>query len=226
MARTTYSGTCALCGAALDSRTAAAHLNTCAPGHDPSSGASRPLVRLRVTGLGAKAYWLDVEARADASLVTLDRFLRDIWLECCGHMSLFSIPPYEYSSSPTGSMGLAGRAHNERSMKAAISEAFARARAKATYDYDFGSTTRLALEVTGTRHGRLGKPGVRLLARNNPLPWKCGLCRQPAVSVCTQHAERTSPFVCAVHEKTHRSEDAAFLPVVNSPRMGVCAYAG
>ena len=35
-------------------------------------------------------------------------------------------------------------------------------------------------------------------------------------------------FVCEAHRASHAcsEDDEAFLPVVNSPRMGVCAYAG
>jgi hypothetical protein len=45
-------------------------------------------------------------------------------------------------------------------------------------------------------------------------------------SLRAAHDAAGSPFACAAHESTHPCEDEAFLPVVNSPRMGVCGYAG
>jgi hypothetical protein len=38
---------------------------------------------------GYKWYWLHIEIPASATLDDPDDFLRDIWLECCGHLSAF-----------------------------------------------------------------------------------------------------------------------------------------
>jgi L-ascorbate metabolism protein UlaG (beta-lactamase superfamily) len=141
-------------------------------------------------------------------------------------MSVFSIPPFTYSSSPGGMSGLFGRANTERSMRSTIGDVFSHDGQKGTHDYDFGSTTRLSLARTGMRVSRIDKSGVRLLGRNDPLNWACGVCGQPATLVCCARDNDSSPFVCAAHQKGHRCQDVAFLPVVNSPRMGVCAYEG
>lgn len=168
MARTALKGTCALCGTSIDKRRVTAHLDTCAPADDVASGRPRQLLILRIGALGAPEYWLDVEADADAALSKLDTFLRSIWLECCGHLSMFSIPPFRYASS-IDTYGL-GRANTERSMRVKIGEAFSRRGQKGTYDYDFGSTTRLTVEVTLKSHmiswfrGLAGR-GRRLVGR-------------------------------------------------------------
>lgn len=225
MPQRTFKGTCALCAIGVDKRRSSAHHATCAPAHDGATGRDADLVTLRVTALGAPEYWLDVEAEAGATLSKLDAFLRRIWLECCGHLSMFSVPPFRYSSSG-GTLGMFGRANSERSMSAKIGAVFGRIGQKGTYDYDFGSTTRLTLERTGARLGRIGKRSVRLLVRNDPLPWRCGACGAPATLICSAHESDDSPFVCAAHEATHGCGGEMFLPVVNSPRMGVCGYAG
>lgn len=185
MPRRTFKGTCALCGTTVDKRHSAAHHCTCAPAHDPETGRPTDVVTLRVTAVGASEYWLDVEAEAGAALSKLDGFLRNIWLECCGHLSMFSVPPFRYPSSPSGMSGLLGRANAERSMRAKIGEVFSRNGQKGTYDYDFGSTTRLGIERTGSRLGRMGKQSVRLLVRNDPLAWTCGACGKPEKKYCT-----------------------------------------
>ena len=215
-----------MCGTSVDKRRSAVHYGTCAAAHDVDKARAAELVTLRITAVGAPGYWLDVEADAAAALSKLDAFLRDTWVECCGHLSMFSVSSQRYSSSPSDLSGFLGRANPERSMRAKIGEVFARTTDKGTYDYDFGSTTRLAIERTGGRDGRIGKQSVRLLVRNDPLPWRCGVCGQPATRVCCAHETESSPLVCAVHEEIHPCSDAMFLPVVNSPRMGVCGYAG
>ena len=45
-------------------------------------------------------YWMHLEVPADATLGSLDRFLRDTWLECCGHMSEFEIEGTRYPIEP------------------------------------------------------------------------------------------------------------------------------
>ncbi len=49
-------------------------------------------------GLYAPEYWTHFEVPAAASLADVDRFLREIWLECCGHLSAFNIQGKEYLS--------------------------------------------------------------------------------------------------------------------------------
>jgi hypothetical protein len=226
MPQRTFKGTCALCGASVDKRRSAAHYIACAPAHDVPTGREADLLIVRIGAVGATEYWLDIEAETGAGLSKLDAFLRDIWLECCDHLSLFSVPPFRYSSCPSDLPQLLGRASTERSMAARIGAVFSHTGQKGTYDYDFGSTTRLTVERVGARVGRIGKTPVRLLVRNDALPWKCGRCGAPATLVCSAHESDDSPFVCDAHEADHECGDETFLPVVNSPRMGVCGYAG
>src|SRR5205823_4274880 len=90
------------------------------------------------------------------------------------------------------------------------------------YDYDFGSTTRLRLKVAGIRTGKWsGKERVRLLARNVAPELVCGSCGKPAKWI---NAE-SDTFLCAACARKDADEEY-LLPVVNSPRMGVCGYTG
>jgi hypothetical protein len=228
-------GECALCGKAIGRVAAKKHVAECAPAHDAPNGTEQWLVQLRATSPGLPAYWLDVEVKADATLAALDSFLRRVWLECCGHLSAFRIGAIDYFS-PGYDFGFArdvavlrGRRIAERRMSAKLYDALPTIGARFLYEYDFGSTTSLELKVIGGRDGRLGRTATRLLARNTPPRWPCAICGQPADAVCAFcfQGEATNPFVCANHERHHAcGEDEGFLPVVNSPRMGVCGYAG
>jgi hypothetical protein len=221
-------GTCELCGAEFTSAGAGRHLAACAPRHDAAAGQPQDLIHLRVTAPGAAGYWLDVEVRADAKLSALDAFLRDIWVECCGHLSGFEIGGVDYASQVSRDplSRMFGR-RPQRSMGVPMGKALAAAD-RFTYDYDYGSTTRLQLAVRGRRAGRAGRAGVRLLARNHPLVWPCATCGEPATRVCALCIhESSNPFTCDAHARRHPCERGkALSPVVNSPRMGVCGYAG
>jgi hypothetical protein len=90
------SGECNLCGATFSRQKMTRHLAACQPSAHKSSGTA---FHLFVEARYDKAYWLHVALPANAALSTLDRFLRDIWLECCGHMSAFNINGMSYVSA-------------------------------------------------------------------------------------------------------------------------------
>ncbi len=226
-------GVCALCGHRAVKGTMGRHLATCAPAHDAKEGEPAPLFRLRVEAAGNPSYWLDVEVKAEARLRVLDRFLRDVWLECCEHLSAFTIGGVRHEVAldsmwdfPADSFG----GPRPRSMNARLHEAVGSRRAF-RYEYDFGSTTHLKLRMTAAREGRLGRRSLRLLARNESVAWSCVVCGGPAAQICAWCEEESeNPFFCKDHAPAHIAEahegDEGFLPVVNSPRMGVCGYTG
>jgi hypothetical protein len=112
-------------------------------------------------------------------------------------------------------------------MSAQIGEALRPAGGELRYEYDFGSTTTLAITAVGERRGRIGRPAVRLLARNSPPALMCARCGKPATFICPYCLGESNGLVCDAHRSAHQREDEeAFLPVVNSPRMGVCGYTG
>ena len=182
------------------------HLMSCPSTHD-GRGAPTALVQLRIEAAGDPRYWLYVEAQAGATLQQLDAFLRRVWLECCGHMSAFRVGQREVAK------------------RSAIGQAFGPKGLRFTYDYDFGSTTTLGGQVLAERQGSLGRAALRLLARNDPLPWRCEMCTRPASIVCPFCLYSGPSLFCDEHAQEHPcAEEQAYLPVVNSPRMGVCGY--
>ena len=207
-AKSTNPGFCALCGHRATKTTMMAHVEACVAAHD-KLGQPQPLVVLRFAAVGEPRYWLVIEAKADAQLGHVDALLRQRWLECCGHMSAFRL----------------GR--RELAMTTATAIAFARAASKVEYEYDFGSTTALTGELVGKRQGSIGRASVRLLARNEPLVWPCGDCKAPATVVCPYCIDSDDGLFCDAHADVHEhAGEEVYLPVVNSPRMGVCAYTG
>jgi hypothetical protein len=201
------------------------HLRSCAPDHDHPNGASTDLFQVRVEARNAPIFWLDVEIKGSSPIRRLDDLLRRAWLECCGHLSAFEslgvryavVVDREYGPHP-----------NERSMNARVADVFGIPGQRLSYEYDFGSTTELSLRFVSTRRGNIGRGAARLLARNEAPAWKCAVCEASATLVCPFcMVENAKPFVCSTHARDHAcGDDESLLPVVNSPRMGVCGYTG
>ena len=98
---------------------------------------------------------------------------------------------------------------------------------KFTYEYDFGSTTELKLKVISERDGVVQEEddSVTILARNVPPVILCKVCGKPATKVVAGYFNLEENAYC--NKCVRRSEDAdMMLPVVNSPRVGVCGYTG
>lgn len=204
----TNSGTCELCKRQASKAQMTRHVASCAPNHDVQ-GPRTSLLQLWIDAGGDPRYWLYAEGRFDATLQHLDAFLHRVWLECCDHMSAFRIGPHELA------------------MRTKIGLALERAGGKFTYDYDFGSTTTLRGQVLSSRDGSPGQRAVRLLARNDPLSWTCEKCSQPATIVSPLCIDSGPSLFCDEHARQHPcAEEQVYLPVVNSPRMGVCGYTG
>ena len=200
----------------------ARHLGACLPQHPDPKGQPARLIRLRVEGAELPVFWLDVEVKEKAPLAAVDQLLRDVWLECCGHLSAFRIGGVTYTQPFDDGMG----AEDERSIETPVVKALRGWKGWLRYEYDFGSTTYLRMRVAATREGIVGRRLVYLRARNVEPIWKCGTCEQPATLVCSYCVYNAYPFLCEKHAKRHECGEEAMLPVVNSPRTGVCAYAG
>ncbi len=221
MPRQSSQGKCNLCGESFSKQAMTRHLAKCKQEHAGRETGQRRILHLQIEGRGAPEYWLHVEIPADASLKTLDGFLRDTWLECCGHLSAFNIAGETYDVTPEPDPW-SGR--KPRSMSAKL-DGVLEPGMRFAHEYDFGSTTELALKVVSERQGAL--KSVRVLARNDPPDIPCGECGKPATHVCTQCMyEGPEGWLCEEHAAEHECGEDYFLPVVNSPRVGVCGYAG
>ena len=194
------------------------HLATC---DGPGAATKKPQATAEVFHLlvdGGGPFWLYLFARADATLEHLDAFLRQIWLECCGHLSAFQVGGRTYSFAPDGDFG-------DKSMSATLRKVLS-PKLKFTHEYDFGSTTELLLTVVGTRDLHIGKDKVLLAARNEKPIFPCHECKNPAEFICTECMYDRDPWLCKKCSKKHTCDEEMLLPFVNSPWTGVCAYTG
>jgi hypothetical protein len=160
----------------------------------------------------AGEYFIHLLVKGDASMKVIDSFLKDIWLECCGHMSGF------------------GHNNFKVSMNHKVIDVFD-TRIKIFHDYDYGTTTRVFLK--GLKNYQLNlKEKIILLSRNEPLKLMCATCKKkPAVNICTTCNYDDYSFFCESCSEKHEKvcedfADYSSMPIVNSPRMGECGYTG
>ena len=173
------------------------------------------IYHLKISAYGL--YWLHVEVKGTATLMDLDAFLREIWLECCGHLSQFTIHGVRYSSYEEEDDWWGDA---PESMEIPLNKVI-NIKDKFKYEYDFGSTTELTIQVISVREGAIDK-SIRILARNNPPVFVCEKCNGIATQICQGCYED----YCDECIKTHECADEYAMPIVNSPRTGVCGYVG
>lgn len=196
-------GNCYLCGAELGKTAMKNHI---LKAHSSADG-GQDCCLLKIEGAENKNYWLLIDIPAEKTLTAVDKFMRKIWLECCGHMSAFYAAGYREiaKSRKVGSFPVG---------------------AKLLHEYDFGTTTECVITFMGYTRRPQQRELVRLLARNIPPQFRCDECGSPAEYICTQCIfDSDNPFYCAECGEKHEHEEL-LLPVTNSPRMGECGYCG
>jgi hypothetical protein len=214
-------GRCALCSEIFSKRAMTRHLQSCREEHPrklPGRGKPRQekVFHVVVEGAGLPQYWMHLEAPAGATLSDLDALLRETWLECCGHMSAFTIGNERYSISPLTEYG-------EREMGVALGDVLRRG-LRFYHEYDFGTTTALLLKVVSETERVVNNRAIEILALNLAPVIPCDVCGKPAEKVCAQCIWEKEAWLCRECAAQHECGEEMLLPVVNSPRTGMCAY--
>jgi len=195
-------GMCNVCGITLYGNEAYSHFGRCVEArHGIRASRTAPKGRHRLSHRTVhisvrsmeRPHWMELGVRADATLYELDRFLRSIWLECCGHLSHFDIGGVVYSMMvprPVDEFDFVPMDDHEEQWRH-MGKAVGTAIKPATWfehQFDYGTTTDLDLrhvhEFEGLAqvlspsqpwHG--GK--IVVLARNLPMQ-TCCQCGRPA----------------------------------------------
>src|SRR5258706_9202715 len=106
MARETSKGKCVYCNREFSKPSMTSHLKACkqrlASMEAVNSGSKKSsetrIFHLVVEGQYLRMYWMHLEVPARVTLAVLDQFLRNIWVECCGHLSAFKMGNVTYHS--------------------------------------------------------------------------------------------------------------------------------
>ncbi|MBI2047151.1 hypothetical protein HYT26_03245 [Candidatus Pacearchaeota archaeon] len=209
-------GICGYCKKSFAGNAMAKHLAACADRAKANSKGGNERIFLIKSGAGP--FWVYFEANASDKLEKVDDFLRGLWLECCGHLSAFQISGITYASDNTEDT-------DDESMKIALDKVLASGM-NFSHEYDFGTTTALGLKCLSERKGEKLKK-IEMIARNDMPDFKCKCGNKPK-DVCSQCIFEIGPeaLLCKECGKKHKCGEEMLLPVVNSPRMGMCGYTG
>ena len=200
-----------------------------------------------------RPHWLELGVRCDTTLHELDRFLRAVWLECCGHLSHFAIGGVIYSVM----VPLPGERrrfepmdeeeakwqHMGKTVNAAIPPL-----TRFGHEHDYGDPTELDLDyvamfgelvqwLTPSQPWHGGK--IVILARNHPQQ-TCLRCGNPASWKAVADDDEYEEYDEELYEtegvlsaddmdpitfcEACAPTDGDFVPLVNSPRVGVNCY--
>ncbi len=181
---------------------------------EKTTRSSQKLFHLRAKHPHALDFWLDLEVRDSAQLEDLDKYLRAVWLECCGHLSEFSRGDF-----------FAG----EISMKTEIEDVFKNEKT-IYHSYDFGTTSETIVELISTREGKpLSNNPMFLMSRNEMPEENCLECEKKATHICIEclYENEKGWMYCDEHTEEHTCEEYGEpIELVNSPRLGACGYEG
>lgn len=212
-------GKCAYCQRELTRAGIIRHLEAC-PRRleviavcDSQRGRKEPLYHLSVREPWGNDFWLNLEMRGSAALQELDDYLRAIWLECCGHLSQFSFE----------------RWGDEISMRRQVGQVL-KPGDQLIHIYDFGTSSETLVRAVAVREGRptTAHP-IALMARNNMPEVSCTECGRPASRLCIEcmYEDERPGTLCDEHVQNHpHSNYGEPMPLVNSPRLGLCGYDG
>lgn len=213
-------GECLFCGREMSKGGLSKHLSSCerrteaVAAADKGSGSKETLIHLQVQDRYGGDFWLHVEVKGSAVLEDLDHYLKYIWLECCGHLSMFTIGGW-------GGEELSMQRRMLRVLKPGV---------EVEHIYDFGTSSHTLVKAVGVRKGwPLTKKPIYLMARNQMPEAECMKCEKQAAWFCVEcvYEYEESGLLCDVHAENHPHDDyGSPMPFVNSPRSGMCGYDG
>lgn len=213
-------GRCYYCNKGLTERTIKRHMKNCLEMgkviEENMKGAKGKAVRDQFVisikdKYASSVYCIYVSIDSNLQLQHLDKFIRDIWVECCGHLSAFYIDGESYNDNSDGQYEMNYYLKDVLSLNK-----------KFEYQYDFGSTTELILEVIDIIKVPKEFTQIEIIARNNEEKSKCHKCGDKA----TYFNWNTEEWLCKNCAQGIDEDELEEVSYSNSPRDGVCGYVG
>lgn len=170
-----------------------------------------------------KDYWMYISVDENATLEDLDTFLRDVWVECCGHLSFFRISGKEYHTDLEfiDEFGFEDKECNSMDVEL---KKILKVGLNFNYEYDFGDTTEITLKVVEKYIGYQYEY-IEIVSRNLPKEYKCTECGNQALFICTDCGNYYCEE-CIKNRKCNCDEYMIYeiTKGQNSPRCGCCGY--
>jgi hypothetical protein len=215
---------CKTCPAKFFKKDIITHQNTCIVSTNKHK--SGYLIRFVSYGQNNNQYYMYALFDASSTFSDIDIFLKEMWVECCGHLSGFS---NLNSQIKIKNSTLISKYPNQSTF---------------LYEYDYGSTTQVFfefIEILNLNKKTKTKQPIELLLRNDPPYIKCYSCDKNSVfyyedmSFCREDSygfylekpkeiKETKVIKKTKEPKEIRIQKEYLLPILNSPRSGVCGY--
>ncbi|MGM0379809.1 MAG: IS1096 element passenger TnpR family protein [Bacillota bacterium] len=147
---------CNVCGKEYTNRGITRHLKSCPEIHKNDSEGNYKYYTLKIKDVYKTNFFLFINVSSEITLGQLDQFLRDIWVECCDHLSSFHYNNQYYDINRfTGSFSINLKLEKLLDKKNSI-----------LYEYDFGSTTKLKIELKEEFFDKKRDSLIEIYARN------------------------------------------------------------
>ena len=215
--KSVYRGICYKCGNEFAQRGMKRHLNSCKElqkKHKQSG--EKDYFLMRVQGKYNKGYFLYLDIKEETTLDEFDQFLRDIWLECCGHLSGFYINGQDYTFYPV--LHDEAEDNPESKIRNVLED-----NTKYEYEYDFGTTTSLDVEILSDRRGEDREHLIEVIARNILPEIECEECCEAKAKWFCHSYDGVPYYYCDDCVEDNKGEFGA-VPFINTPRLGACGY--
>lgn len=209
-------GRCANCAHVFSPDIILGHLRDCIPN---GPGKKQGWYMLQV--FGSRDHWMYLAVSSSAVLLDLDLFLREIWLECCGHNSTFIVE----QPIPNADRNKENPPVHVNHMKTSVRDIF---KPGLVLDHEYGAPDVTSLRLRVLSQHKNGGPDekIKLLAKNLMPEYTCNTCGNAGTEICMACIhEQDNPMYCrdcaADHREDHRH---TILMACNSPRMGCIFY--
>jgi hypothetical protein len=182
-------------------------------------------------GADRPEYWIYFVMSRSEQLVDMDQFLRNTWVDCCGHLSAFNIGGQRFESHG----GSTGPAHGKPpgSLTPKITSVLDKGD-EFKYIYDFANPTELTLKCFG-QHAWPDPAQLTLdepiawgkgmaIAQNDALEFDCAECGEEATLFCTERGVGAEAALCEACAEETECDEESQLPLANSPRSGMCRF--
>ena len=205
-------GKCYYCNKELTEKTIKRHIKNCGEMKrkiEELSAVDKKLRNQFILSIKPKyngnEYCIYLSIDENLGLIHIDQFMRDVWLECCGHLSAFKIN---------------GKFYQDYSMNTKLKDILV-VNEKFEYEYDFGSTTYLKLEVIDVIKVPASFSQIEIIARNHEVKHFCEICGTEG-EYFNYENDQWECKKCIDKDNDMISK----FDYSNSPRDGVCCYGG
>ncbi|KAL0479621.1 hypothetical protein AKO1_007722 [Acrasis kona] len=200
---------CRLCDARINGyKNALKHVTDCAKKQNKGDGEIYTIL-LKDEKTKPGQYFCVVDISSQTQISRLDKYLRDLWCECCNHSSKFQ-------SSNLGEL------ENDAFGEKVMDDLVVKNKDSFVYTYDPDNTPTVVYgSVLNKRDGSMDEDEVLIITRNEPLDYTCCVCGKNA-----DKSSRSSALFYCNKCSALAVDGVEFSEVCNSPRMSKCVYAG